>query len=155
MAAEIRQSAAYLGDRSRLEQLGRDEFAAGVVVVIDARAEPEYAAGHTAGARSIPIDDLAANIKDLPADIEIVAYFLGPCCVFADDAREVLVMMRDVMARESTALVTFPKHLVDSCIRAQWSWGESNPPAPSAICPAQAASPHRDVGFRVTVGDRE
>ena len=58
--------------------------------MIDVRPEPEYAAGHIAGARSIPIDELAANIKDLPADIEIVAYCRGPYCVFADDAVRLL-----------------------------------------------------------------
>jgi rhodanese-related sulfurtransferase len=55
-------------------------------VVIDVRPEPEYAAGHIAGARSIPIDEFAGNIKDLPADLEVVAYCRGPYCVFADDA---------------------------------------------------------------------
>ena len=64
-------AAAYLGDRSRLEQIGRDELAeriaAGDVVVVDVRPTAEYAAGHIAGARSIPIDRLAASIKHLPA----------------------------------------------------------------------------------------
>ena len=87
-------AAAYLGDRDRLEQIGRDELAerlaAGDVVVIDVRPEPEYAAGHIAGARSIPIDELAASIKDLPADVEVVAYCRGPYCVFADDAVRLL-----------------------------------------------------------------
>src|SRR5262245_31936466 len=53
-------TAAYLGDRSRLEQIGRQELiermAAGDIVVIDVRPAPEYVAGHIAGARSIPID---------------------------------------------------------------------------------------------------
>jgi rhodanese-related sulfurtransferase/predicted transcriptional regulator len=87
-------AAAYLGDRDRLEQIGRDELierlAAGDVVVIDVRPEPEYAAGHIAGARSIPIDELAGNLKDLPADLEVVAYCRGPYCVFADDAVRLL-----------------------------------------------------------------
>ena len=87
-------AAAYLGDRDRLEQIGRDELierlAAGDVVVIDVRPEPEYTAGHIAGARSIPIDELAGNIKDLPAGLEVVAYCRGPYCVFADDAVRLL-----------------------------------------------------------------
>src|SRR5215204_3721457 len=85
---------AYLGDRSRLEKIGRDELierlAAGDVVVIDVRPEPEYAAGHIAGARSMPIDEVAAGIKDLPEGIEVVAYCRGPYCVFADDAVRLL-----------------------------------------------------------------
>jgi rhodanese-related sulfurtransferase len=87
-------AAAYLGDRSRLEQIGRDELAArlaaGDVVVIDVRPAAEYAAGHIDGARSIPIDRLAADINDLPDGIEVVAYCRGPYCVFADDAVRLL-----------------------------------------------------------------
>jgi rhodanese-related sulfurtransferase len=87
-------AAAYLGDRSRLEEIGRDELAeriaAGDVVVIDVRPAVEHAAGHIAGARSIPIDDLAAEVKELPADIEVVAYCRGPYCVYADDAVRLL-----------------------------------------------------------------
>jgi rhodanese-related sulfurtransferase len=85
---------AYLGDRDRLEQIGRSELAerlaAGDVVVIDVRPAAEFAAGHISGARSIPIDQLAANIKALPADVEVVAYCRGPYCVFADDAVRLL-----------------------------------------------------------------
>jgi rhodanese-related sulfurtransferase len=87
-------AAAYLGDRSRLEQIGRDELAArlatGDVVVIDVRPAAEYAAGHIDGARSIPIDRLAADINDLPDGLEVVAYCRGPYCVFADDAVRLL-----------------------------------------------------------------
>jgi rhodanese-related sulfurtransferase len=84
----------YLGDRSTLEQIGRTELAerisAGDVVVVDVRPTAEYAAGHVATARSIPIDRLAASISRLPADVEVVAYCRGPYCVFADDAVRLL-----------------------------------------------------------------
>ena len=84
----------YLGDRSALEQVGREELAeriaAGDVVVVDVRPAAEYAAGHIASARSIPIDRLAASISRLPADVEVVAYCRGPYCVFADDAVRLL-----------------------------------------------------------------
>ena len=87
-------AAAYLGDRSRLEQINRGELArrlrAGDVVVIDVRPAAEYAAGHIATARSIPIDQLAASISRLPDEVEIVAYCRGPYCVFADDAVRLL-----------------------------------------------------------------
>jgi rhodanese-related sulfurtransferase len=87
-------AAAYLGDRTRLEQIGRDELAAriavGDVVVVDVRPSAEYAAGHIAGAVSMPIDDLATGIKSLPADVDVVAYCRGPYCVFADDAVRLL-----------------------------------------------------------------
>ena len=84
----------YLGDRSTLDQIGRAELAeriaAGDVVVVDVRPAVEYAAGHIASARSIPIDRLAASIRQLPADVEVVAYCRGPYCVFADDAVRLL-----------------------------------------------------------------
>jgi rhodanese-related sulfurtransferase/DNA-binding transcriptional ArsR family regulator len=84
----------YLGDRSTLDQIGRAELAeriaAGDVVVVDVRPAVEYAAGHIASARSIPIDRLAATISQLPADVEVVAYCRGPYCVFADDAVRLL-----------------------------------------------------------------
>lgn len=87
-------AAAYLGDRSRLEQIGRAELAAriatGEVVVVDVRPVAEYAAGHIAGARSIPIHDLAANVNALPDAVEVVAYCRGPYCVYADDAVRLL-----------------------------------------------------------------
>lgn len=87
-------AAAYLGDRDRLEQIGRSELAerlaAGDVVVVDVRPGAEFAAGHISGARSIPIDQLAANIKNLPTGVEVVAYCRGPYCVFADDAVRLL-----------------------------------------------------------------
>jgi rhodanese-related sulfurtransferase len=87
-------AAAYLGDRSRLEQISRAELtariAAGDVIVIDVRPPAEFAAGHIAGARSIPIEQLADDLKQLPADIEVVAYCRGPYCVFADDAVRLL-----------------------------------------------------------------
>jgi rhodanese-related sulfurtransferase/DNA-binding transcriptional ArsR family regulator len=84
----------YLGDRSSLEQVGRAELAerisAGDIVVVDVRPATEYAAGHIASARSIPIDRLATSISQLPADVEVVAYCRGPYCVFADDAVRLL-----------------------------------------------------------------
>jgi rhodanese-related sulfurtransferase/DNA-binding HxlR family transcriptional regulator len=87
-------AAAYLGDRDRLEQIGRDELAArladGDVVVVDVRPAAEYAAGHISGARSVPIDRLAANLEALPAGVEVVAYCRGPYCVFADEAVRLL-----------------------------------------------------------------
>ncbi len=87
-------TAAYLGDRSRLEQISRSDLAAritaGDVVVVDVRPTAEFAAGHIAGSRSIPFPELAANVGDLPAGVDIVAYCRGPYCVFADDAVRLL-----------------------------------------------------------------
>lgn len=87
-------AAAYLGDRSRLEEIGLTELAeriaAGDVIVLDVRPTAEYAAGHITGARSIPIDQLAKSLKAIPRDVEVVAYCRGPYCVMADDAVRLL-----------------------------------------------------------------
>jgi rhodanese-related sulfurtransferase/DNA-binding transcriptional ArsR family regulator len=85
-----RLAAAYLGDRDGIEVIDREELATrlrqGSVVVLDVRPEPEFAAAHIAGARSVPIRDLRKHLKALPEDCEVVAYCRGPYCVYADDA---------------------------------------------------------------------
>lgn len=85
-----RLAADYLGDRSALEPVPRSELARrlkrGDTVVLDVRPSAEFAAGHIAGARSIPIDELKRRMAELPKAKEIVAYCRGPYCIFADDA---------------------------------------------------------------------
>jgi len=87
-------AAAYLGNVKAVEEMTRDELArrldAGDVVVLDVRPEAEFVAGHIAGARSIPIDGLSAEVRSLPDDVEVVAYCRGPFCVFAHDAVRLL-----------------------------------------------------------------
>lgn len=87
-------AADYLGNRSRLEEISRDELARRLddptLIVIDVRPEPEYAAGHIRGAHSVPVDQLSEIVRGLPADTEVVAYCRGPYCVFADDAVRLL-----------------------------------------------------------------
>ena len=81
---------AYLGDRAELEAIDRarsvERMRRGDVVVLDVRPGAEYAAGHIAGARSLPIAELHRRLRELPDDPEIVAYCRGPYCVYADDA---------------------------------------------------------------------
>lgn len=88
-------AAAYLGDRSELEQVGRDELSRrltdGELVLIDVRPSDEYEAGHIAGARSVPHDSLQELLSELADDVEVVAYCRGPFCVLADDAVNLLV----------------------------------------------------------------
>jgi rhodanese-related sulfurtransferase len=92
-------SAARLGDVERaasdylgedVETIGREDLlerlARGDVVVVDVRPEPEYAAGHIEGARSIPLDELERRLAELPPDTEVVAYCRGPFCAFAHEA---------------------------------------------------------------------
>lgn len=85
-----RLAGAYLGDRDGVEVIDRKELAARLkrreVVVLDVRPEPEYAAGHIAGARSVPIAELRRQLRALPIDSEVIAYCRGPYCVYADDA---------------------------------------------------------------------
>lgn len=83
----------YLGDRSTLEEVTRDQLVqrlADGVVVWDVRPEAEFEAGHVPGAVSVPPDQIEQRIRDLPADVEVVAYCRGPYCVFADDAVRVV-----------------------------------------------------------------
>ena len=84
-----RLAGAYLGDRSQVDTVRRDELPAllaqGEVLLIDVRPEPEYQAGHLPGALWVPPDRLDL-LDELPADREVVAYCRGPYCVYADDA---------------------------------------------------------------------
>jgi rhodanese-related sulfurtransferase len=89
--AGLRQLAdAYLGSREGIEAVGRDELAArlarGEVLVLDVRPAAEYAAGHIAGARSVPVTELRRHLRLLPPGAEVVAYCRGPYCVYADEA---------------------------------------------------------------------
>jgi rhodanese-related sulfurtransferase len=82
-------AAAYLGDRTGLEQLTRRELEArldaGDVVVLDVRPVAEYNAGHIPTARSVPVAELR-RLRDVSKDSEVVAYCRGPYCVYADEA---------------------------------------------------------------------
>lgn len=90
--AEIdRLAASYLGDRSELQTVTREELATrlrrgGDVIVLDVRPSPEYAAGHIREAISIPINELTRRLRQLPKNRQIVAYCRGPYCVYADEA---------------------------------------------------------------------
>lgn len=80
----------YLGGRSQFQAIDcaelRRRMEAGRAVVIDVRPVLEYEAGHIDGARSLPVTEIEARLKDLPKGKVIVAYCRGPYCVFADEA---------------------------------------------------------------------
>jgi rhodanese-related sulfurtransferase len=82
----------YLGEPT--EAINRDELLrrlkTGQVAVLDVRPAEEYTAGHIPGATSIPLDQLADRLGDLPGDIDVVAYCRGAYCVFAHDAVRLL-----------------------------------------------------------------
>lgn len=77
------------------EAIGRDELrrrvAEGEAVVVDVRPAAEYAAGHIPGARSIPLDELADRLAELPDTVEVVAYCRGVYCTFSHDAVRLLL----------------------------------------------------------------
>jgi rhodanese-related sulfurtransferase len=84
----------YLGTREEVEQVSAGELQErlerGQVVVLDVRPEREFRAGHIAGARSAPLDELPSLVPKLPPRKELVAYCRGPFCVYADDAVRLL-----------------------------------------------------------------
>jgi rhodanese-related sulfurtransferase len=84
----------YLGDIDALEPVAQDELlrrlTEGHVLILDVRPETEYAAGHIAGAISLPHDQIAARLAELPEGAELVAYCRGRYCVFAPDAVRLL-----------------------------------------------------------------
>lgn len=84
---------AYLGEDGAAE-VSREELrvrvAAGEVMVLDVRPADEYRAGHIPGALSIPVDELADRINELPEEMEIVVYCRGEYCVLAYDAVRLL-----------------------------------------------------------------
>lgn len=85
-----RLARAYLGERDGVEAVDRatllDRLRRDDVLLLDVRPAAEYAAGHIAGARSVPIADLDDLLDTLPADGDVVAYCRGPYCVYADEA---------------------------------------------------------------------
>jgi rhodanese-related sulfurtransferase len=90
VASLHRLAEAYRGSRDGIEVIGREELAArlarGEVLVLDVRPATEYAAGHIAGARSVPLAELSRRLRALPAEAEMVAYCRGLYCVYADEA---------------------------------------------------------------------
>jgi rhodanese-related sulfurtransferase len=87
--AEVERAAReYLGDD--VEVIGADELTTRLrrrdVVLVDVRPPEEFEAGHIAGARSIPLEELQERLDQLPPDTEIVAYCRGPFCAYAHEA---------------------------------------------------------------------
>jgi rhodanese-related sulfurtransferase/DNA-binding transcriptional ArsR family regulator len=85
----------HFGDRSDPEPVSMEELlqrmGSGKVVILDTRPRSEYAAGHIAGAISLPADELSKRLERLPKAKEYVAYCRGPYCVYADRAVEALI----------------------------------------------------------------
>lgn len=67
-----------------------DQAKRGEVVVIDVRPRSEFDRAHLPFARSMPLDEIAHRIAELPDSTEIVAYCRGPFCLFAEEAVQLL-----------------------------------------------------------------
>jgi rhodanese-related sulfurtransferase len=84
----------HFGDRSQTETVGMEELLRRArkdeIVILDTRPAPEFAAGHIAGALSVPLEELQHQLRKLPRTREYVAYCRGPYCVYADRAVEFL-----------------------------------------------------------------
>ena len=62
----------------------------GQAAVLDVRPAEEYAFGHIPGARSVPLEQLAAMADDLSTGAPVIAYCRGAFCVLAHDAVRIL-----------------------------------------------------------------
>ena len=76
---------ASISRKQLMEQAKRGE-----VIVIDVRPRSEFDQAHLPFARSMPLDEIAQRIAELPKSIEIVAYCRGPFCLFAEEAMQLL-----------------------------------------------------------------
>ncbi len=80
----------YMHHPEHLEPLSRADLLRrltdGDAILLDVRPALEYRQGHIAGARSIPVEQIEARLRELDPDREVVAYCRGPYCVFADEA---------------------------------------------------------------------
>lgn len=84
----------FLAGREGMEVVDKDallvRIKADECVVLDVRPPEEYAAGHLAGAVSMPLKELEQRLDELPRDRQIVAYCRGPYCVLAASAVDTL-----------------------------------------------------------------
>lgn len=60
-----------------------DRIEAGELTLLDLRPADEYAAGHLPHARSMPVADLEARLRELQPGARVVAYCRGPFCLGA------------------------------------------------------------------------
>jgi rhodanese-related sulfurtransferase/DNA-binding transcriptional ArsR family regulator len=84
----------YFGSTDGLEPVEKEDLLRRArkrdVTVLDVRPAPEFAAGHIAGAVSIPLTELERRLAELPRGRRVVAYCRGPYCVLAAEAVRLL-----------------------------------------------------------------
>lgn len=80
----------YFHARDGLEAISRAELLRRIgdksVVVLDVRPEDEFAQGHVAGARNVPLGALKRQLSKFDRQAEFVAYCRGPYCVMSFEA---------------------------------------------------------------------
>lgn len=84
----------FRSNRSDLEKITAAELNEGLrrdeIILIDARPEVEFHAGHLPGAVSYPVDTLCYRIDEIPLGKTLVTYCRGPYCAEADEALIIL-----------------------------------------------------------------
>lgn len=104
--AEVEQALdAYRDRRHEFEGITAEELVARLdsqeVILLDVRPVIEYETAHLPGAVSMPWDEVAQRLDELPEDRIVVAYCRGPYCIYADEALSQLVANgRDVARLE-------------------------------------------------------
>jgi rhodanese-related sulfurtransferase len=92
--AEVNQLVRAYADGDTFEEVTRKELLGrierGDIQVLDVRPREEFAAGHIAGAVSVPLKELGQHLEALPPEVDIVAYCRGPYCLLASRALELL-----------------------------------------------------------------
>src|ERR1051326_6128000 len=100
----------HFGERSQSEAVNMQKLLMRVrkdhVVILDTRPAPEFAAGHIAGAISLPVEELQQQLRKLPKNKEYIAYCRGPYCVYADRA---VALLRKHARHASRLLEGFPE----------------------------------------------
>jgi rhodanese-related sulfurtransferase len=92
---EIREiSNLFMQERDSMETISAIELWRRIqnndVIVLDVRPESEYSQSHIPHSLSIPLKQLNEKIKELPNDIDVVAYCRGPYCVLSPEAVSIL-----------------------------------------------------------------
>lgn len=84
----------FFAARDEFDAVGQDDLLelarTGAVIVLDVRLPEEFRAGHIPGAVSVPVEELAKRIAELPRGKKVVAYCRGPYCLLAFRAVEIL-----------------------------------------------------------------
>lgn len=84
----------YFHDRDGMEPVSRSglltRMKKGLVQVLDARPEDEFALGHLPGAINVPLDKLRRRLAALDPAKEIVAYCRGPYCMLSFETVAIL-----------------------------------------------------------------